>query len=179
MTAIGGTIMPEIARKVQIGTAASAIAVAALLTPAPIAQADPVAHAPTASLGGSAGVGSANMKAVCGQVGGPSCIRPPAISASPGIRAASPNVSSAAPSITASPGGGLFQNEWVWFGPPNPDAPPLTPVFAFQPLNLLPDFLRPVFSWFADIDYTACIAGLTLRVGPYGTVSGGYSRGCA
>jgi hypothetical protein len=67
-----------------------------------------------------------------------------------------------------------------WFGAPNPNPPlPFTEVFTFQPLNLLPQFLRPLFSWFQDINYEACIAGFTLHIGPYGTISGGYSRGCA
>jgi hypothetical protein len=49
--------MTAIARKVQIGTAACAIAVAAALTPAAVAQADP-AKPPTGSLGGTAGANS-------------------------------------------------------------------------------------------------------------------------
>jgi hypothetical protein len=44
--------------KVQIGTAACAIAVAAALTPAAVAQADPAVPVPTGSLGGSAGLNS-------------------------------------------------------------------------------------------------------------------------
>ena len=47
-----------IARKVQIGTAACAIAVAAALTPAAVAQADPAVREPTGSLGGTAGANS-------------------------------------------------------------------------------------------------------------------------
>jgi hypothetical protein len=48
--------MTAIARKVQIGTAACAIAVAAALTPAAVAQADPAKPEPTRSLGRSAGL---------------------------------------------------------------------------------------------------------------------------
>jgi hypothetical protein len=48
--------MTAIARKVQIGTAACAIAVAAALTPAAVAQADPAVRVPTSSLGRSAGL---------------------------------------------------------------------------------------------------------------------------
>lgn len=54
----GWGTMTAIARKVQIGTAACAIAVAAALTPAAVAQADPAVPVPTGSLGGSAGANS-------------------------------------------------------------------------------------------------------------------------
>ncbi|MBE1547985.1 hypothetical protein GGC64_001993 [Mycobacterium sp. OAS707] len=72
-----------------------------------------------------------------------------------------------------------MQNPLWWFGPPNTNPPTQTPVFTFYPLNLLPGFIRPLFSWFADINYEACILGFTLHIGPYGAVSGSYSRGCA
>jgi hypothetical protein len=158
--------MNAIATKVQIGTAACAIAAAAALTPVVVAQAAPAVPAPQA-LGGAAGLGSAVISPECAEVDSLNCASLPAANSSPGISASS------------SGSGTLFQNRLIWFGTPNPNPPALTPVFSFQPLNLLPGFIRPVFSWFADINYEACIGGLTLHIGPYGTVSGGYSRGCA
>jgi hypothetical protein len=50
-----GGAMTAIPTKVRIGTAACAIAAAAALTPAPVAQADPAAPVPTSSLGRSLG----------------------------------------------------------------------------------------------------------------------------
>jgi hypothetical protein len=160
--------MTKLATKVQIGTAACALAAAAVLTPFP-AHAGPGAPAPLAStpgsIGGSAGGGAALIDPIdptCVPVGSPAC------------------VTTVAPNASLLPGGGsILQNPLWWFGPPNPTPPTQTPVFTFYPLNLLPGFIRPLFSWFADINYEACIGGLTLHIGPYGAVSGSYSRGCA
>ena len=76
----GWGTMTAIARKVQIGTAACAIAAAAALTPAAVAQADPAAPAPLVSqgsLGGSAGAGAALISPDCVTVGGPDCTNAP------------------------------------------------------------------------------------------------------
>ncbi len=84
-----------------------------------------------------------------------------------------------APATLLLPGGGtILQNRFWWFGTPNPTPPPQTVVFQFYPLTLIPGFLQPFFGWFENINFEACIAGLTLQIGPYGTVSGSYSRGC-
>jgi hypothetical protein len=144
-----------------------------VLTPLPTAQADPVAPLPMASspgsLGGSAGTGAALIDPIdptCVPVGSAACVTTVAPSASS--------------SASLLPGGHtILQNPLWWFGPPNPTPPTQTPVFTFYPLNLLPGFIRPLFSWFADINYEICIVGLTLHIGPYGAVSGSYSRGCA
>ena len=166
MTAIATRRTKKLATKLHIGTAACALAAAAVLTPLPAAEAQPFAPVPLASspgsLGGSAGGGAA-LIAVCDPTTDSDCVTPLAPSAA-----------------FALPGGNtILQNPLWWFGPPNPTPPTQTPVFTFHPLNLLPGFLRPLFSWFADINYEICVAGLTLHIGPYGTVSGSYSRGCA
>jgi hypothetical protein len=170
MNAIATKTTREIAKKVQIGTAACAIAAAAALTPLPAAQADPVVPSPLASspgsLGGSAGGDAVLMAPDCVPVGSPAC-----------TTTVAPSVSSSASLL---PGGHtIFQNPLWWFGTPNPTPPTQTPVFTFYPLNLIPGFIRPLFSWFADINYEACVFGFTLHIGPYGAVSGSYSRGCA
>jgi hypothetical protein len=156
--------MKKLASKVQIGTAACAVAAAAILTPIPAAHA---ASTP-GSIGGSAGGGAALIAIApdCDPTTSPDCVTAVAPSAA------------LLPSLL--PGGGtILQNPLWWFGPPNPTPPTQTPVFTFYPLNLLPGFIRPLFSWFADINYEACILGFTLRIGPYGPVTGSYSRGCA
>jgi len=159
--------MNRLGTKLQIATATCAVAAAAVLMPLPAAQA---ASSP-GSVGGSAG-GGAELIAItpdtpdCDPTTSPDCATTLAPSAS------------LLPSLL--PGGGtILQNPLWWFGPPNPTPPTQTPVFTFYPLNLLPGFIRPLFSWFADINYEICIVGLTLRIGPYGAISGSYSRGCA
>jgi len=152
--------MNKLGTKLQIGTATCALAAAAVLTPLPTAQA---ASTP-GTLGGSAGTGAALISPECDPATTPDC--------------ATTFAPTALPSLL--PGGNtILQNPLWWFGPPNPTPPTQTPVFTFYPLNLLPGFLRPLFSWFADINYEVCIVGLTLHIGPYGAVSGSYSRGCA
>lgn len=155
--------MNKLGTKLQIGTATCAVAAAAVLMPLPAAQA-----ASPGSLGGSAG-GGAELIAIptdCVPTTPSDCATTLAPSAA------------ALPSLL--PGGNtILQNPLWWFGPPNTNPPTQTPVFTFYPLNLLPGFIRPLFSWFADINYEACILGFTLHIGPYGAVSGSYSRGCA
>ena len=161
MTASAISRRKTLATKLHIGTAACALAAAAVLTPLPAAHA---ASTP-GSLGGSAGAGAALISPVCDPATSPACVTP---------------VAPGAASTFALPGGHtILQNPFWWFGPPNPTPPTQTPVFTFQPLNLIPGFLRPLFSWFADINYEICVVGLTLHIGPYGTISGSYSRGCA
>lgn len=181
--------MNAIATKLQTGTAACAIAIAATLTPAVVAHADPAAPVPLGSLGGAAGSGST----LCDPVGSPNCsantvnsspssrpsFRAPTRFAAPST--APSTASSAAPSVgatIASPGS-IFQNEFWWFGTPNPNPPERTVVFTFYPLALIPAFIRPLFSWFEDINFEACVFGFSLRIGPYGAVTGSYGRGCA
>ena len=55
----------------------------------------------------------------------------------------------------------ILQNPLWWFGTPNPTPPTPTTVFTFYPLALVPGFIRPLFGWFNDINFEACIAGLT------------------
>ncbi|WP_460355151.1 hypothetical protein [Mycobacterium sp. ZZG] len=121
----------------QVGTAACAVAAAAVLTPAVAAQADitvPVPAAPAMS----------------------DIVTAPMIS-SVGI---------------------VEQGSWIWFGRTKDDGPAYTSVASFSPLALVPGFLQPLFSWFANINFTACFLGLNARIGPYGTLSVGFSRGC-
>ena len=160
MSATATSRTKRLATKLHIGTAACALAAAAVLTPLPAAHA---ASTP-GSLGGSAGA-AALITPDCEPATSPDCVTP---------------VAPGAASTFALPGGHtILQNPFWWFGPPNPTPPTQTPVFTFQPLNLIPGFLRPLFSWFADINYEICVVGITLHIGPYGTVSGSYGRGCA
>ena len=150
--------MTAIGTRIKTGTAACVIAAAAVLTPAAVAHADPPAPPPIVGIGSS----------LCDPAGAVDC-----------TTTVSPFASSSA-SLLLGPPPNILQNGLWWFGTPNPTPPTQTTVFQFHPLALIPGFFRPLYSWFTqNLNFEACIGGLTLHVGPYGTVSGGYSRGCA
>jgi hypothetical protein len=73
---------------------------------------------------------------------------------------------------------GIAEADWIYFGPAKPNGPTKTNVFTFSPLALIPGFLQPLFGWFKNINFQACVFGITLQLGPYGVFSGSYSRGC-
>lgn len=153
-------MVPVIARRIQIAAAATGIAAAAVLTPAAVAHATPAAAPIPLAVGATAGVTTD-----CLPVGSVECTTP---------------MPTAVVGATATPGQviqGIFQNQFWWFGPANPDKPK-TVVLAFYPLTLVPGFLQPLFSWFEDVNLQVCILGATAQIGPYGTVSLSYSRGC-
>lgn len=145
--------MNAIVQRIQVGIATCAIATAAVLTPTGVAKADPAPPMPLAGLGSSL--------SDCDEVDTLSCVLAPGISAN----FAGPH--------------SILQNSLWWFGTPNPNPPTRTTVFQFYPLALIPGFLKPFFGWFSAVNLEFCIAGLTLRIGPYGAVSGSYGRGCA
>jgi hypothetical protein len=150
--------MTAIATKFQTGAAACAIAVAAALTPTPVAHADPVMPVPTA-LGASA---------ECELAGGPGCE----------TETASIGAASLAPFIGPPPN--ILQNGFWWFGPANPAPPPdTTDFFTFNPLPLIPGFFRPLWGFFTqNLNFEACVLGLSVKVGPYGTVTGSIGSSC-
>jgi hypothetical protein len=121
MTAIAISRMNKLATKLQIGTAACAVAAAAVLTPLPAAHATPPVPVPMASspgsLGGSAGAEAALIAPACDPTTSPDCVT---------------TVAPSANSTFALPGGHtILQNPFWWFGPPNPTPPTQTPVFTF------------------------------------------------
>lgn len=153
-------------KRIRTGTAACVIAAAAIFTPAAVANAEPAAPIPTT------GIGAAAV---------PDCVLDPATACPPSLSPFASSLPSASSlsSISSLIPSSIFQNPLWWFGTPNPTPPTQTPVFQFYPLALIPGFLQPLFGWFGNINFEFCIAGLTLQIGPYGTVSGSYSRGCA
>ena len=155
--------MTGIATKLQIGTAACAIAAAAVLTPAAVAHADPVAPVSISALGARAGA----VEQDCDPAGSPDCESSPTLMFAPNFSASSVGPSS------------IFQNDLWWFGPANPNPPPRTTVFAFTPLSLIPGFLQPLYGWFTqNLNFEACVAGVSVKVGPYGSVSGSIGSHC-
>jgi hypothetical protein len=67
---------------------------------------------------------------------------------------------------------------WWWFGAPNPNPPPRTTIFTVNPLALIPGMIRPFFGWFAALNFEVCFAGISAKIGPYGTVSASVGRRC-
>jgi hypothetical protein len=153
----------NVTTKVQVGAAAVALAATATIAPAVVAEAQPGGIAPIVqSVGASASDDTLWFldNAADGR------------SAS-GI--AAPSAALLAPATITS----IFQNRFFWFGTPNPTPPPGATVFEFTPLPLIPGFLRPLYGWFTqNLNFEACILGATIKIGPYGTVSGSLTRGC-
>jgi hypothetical protein len=78
----------------------------------------------------------------------------------------------------------LFQNRLWWFGTPNPNPPPPAFINTFEPLSSLPGWSLPYYGWYRNLDFEACVLGLsntiTPSVGPYGTSTTRFSSsGCA
>jgi hypothetical protein len=61
---------------------------------------------------------------------------------------------------------------WWWLGnSPDPNGTTTAVILSFQPLALLPGFIQPLLGFFKGINLDVCVAGLSARIGPYGTVS--------
>ncbi|TQK30598.1 hypothetical protein [Arthrobacter sp. SLBN-53] len=161
--------MSAVSRKVSMGLAAGALAAAATLTPVTVAHAGP-SQAPfsaAGALGGQLGGGDE-----CVTVTGDSCEGAAALIVSQAQANALPTPEQAIR--------GIFQNNLWWFGTANPTPPPSSPVLTFQPLSLVPGFLKPLYGWFTqNLNLEACVFGASLRVGPYGTTTFSVGRGCA
>lgn len=143
--------------KMQVGTAAVAVAAAATLAPAVIAQAQPGSVTPIPQALGAAADDSLWF-----------------LDNNPQAAAAAVSPAALPPAITS-----IFQNRLIWFGTPNPTPPPGATIFEFTPLPLIPGFLRPLYSWFTqNLNFEACVLGATVKIGPYGTVSGSITQGC-
>ena len=168
--------------KLLIGVGAFAFAAAASLTPL-VAQADPAsdtdssASADAGSVGNAAGRKPARAtRASVGNAQAPQAQPPPAPQAPQatvnGARATAANALGPNP---------LFQNPLWWFGTPNAAAP--TPVYTntFEPLSSLPGWSQSYYGWYRDLNFEACVLGLsstiTPSVGPYGTSTSSISTG--
>ncbi len=70
------------------------------------------------------------------------------------------------------------QGGWVWFGPPRPGAPEKTTILDFNTAALIPGFIKRWFGWLGQLNFDACIFGVTVSLGPYFSVKASISRGC-
>lgn len=150
--------MSAIARKINLGIAAGALAAAATLTPVSVANAAPVIPAPQAGLANSVG-------AECDETSTTPCFAPMSI--------VYPDIDNFGPIP-------ILQNNLWWFGAANPNPPARSNILVFTPLTLIPGFLKPAYSWFTQrINIEACVFGGSVKVGPYGTTTVSVGNGCA
>ena len=159
--------------KLLIGVGAFAFAAAASLTPL-VAQADPASDTDSSASADSGTVGNAaGRKPARATRGSADRAEAPRATVN-GARAAGPG----AQAFGSNP---LIQNPLWWFGTPNAAAP--TPVYTntFEPLASLPGWAQSYYGWYRNLDFEACVLGLsstiTPSVGPYGTSTSSISTG--
>ncbi len=59
-------------------------------------------------------------------------------------------------------------DDFFWPGQLPDDAPFYPNVFTFSPFSLIPGFIKPLFGWFMQVNFEACIFGLSVSIGPFG-----------
>ena len=160
--------------KLLIGVGAIALAATASLSPL-VAQAEPAGDSDSSASADAGSVGNAAgrkpARATRGSAGNAQAPQAPQASVN-GAR------STAANALGPNP---LFQNPLWWFGTPNAAAP--TPVYTntFEPLASLPGWAQSYYGWYRNLDFEACVLGLsstiTPSVGPYGTSTSSISTG--
>jgi hypothetical protein len=155
--------------KFQLGTAALALAAAASLAPM-VAQADSLAPLRPTLTSFAQSLGD-----TAGQPVGVVCESPDGTSACSVISVAPANA--LAGNAANATGPTIFQNQLWWIGQPNPNPPPQSIIYTFQPVNL--PIIGGIFGWFPDTSFQTCVLGWTTTIGPYGSVTGSVSRGCA
>jgi len=172
--------------KLMIGVGAIALAAAASLSPL-VAQAEPAGDTDSSSASSDTASTTSDTGSDVGNAAGRKAAKtnrggtPRATANTP-----PPSVVSGARTDTA-PGAGalgsnpLIQNPLIWIGTPNP-APP-TPVYTreFNALADLPDWTQAYSGWFSNLNFEACVLGLSNTTvpsaGPYGTSTNSLSTG--
>ena len=173
--------------KLLIGVGAFAFAAAASLTPL-VAQADPASDTDSSATADAGDVGSAAgrkpARATRGSAGNAQAPQAQTPQAQTPQAPQAPQATVKGARATAANALGpnpLFQNPLWWFGTPNPAAP--TPIYTrtFAPLASLPDWAQGYYGWYRDLNFEACVLGLssaiTPSVGPYGTSTSSISTG--
>lgn len=160
--------------KLQIGTAALAMAAAAAITPV-AAQADSFALTPSLTSFAKT-LGSTVDQPVCDVTSGVDCVSLAATAAQ-----------ASALGSKASAVGGIFQNNLLWFGDQNPtfwNNADTVEVWTFTPLNAVlwaKPFVPGLWTWFESKSQQSCVGGITTALGgPYsaaGTYTHSYNHG--
>ncbi len=163
--------------KLLIGAGAIALAAAASLTPL-VAQAEPAGDTDSSASADVGSVGNAaGRKPAKANRGGTARVTTdtPSQSVASGARPAT------APGAAALGSNPLLQNPLWWFGTPNPTPPPPVYTRTFEPLASLPDWAQGYYGWYRNLNFEACVLGLsnsiTPSVGPYGTSTSSISTG--
>ena len=176
--------------KLLIGVGAIALAATASLTPL-VAQAEPAGDTDSSSASGdssssssdSASSASSDVGNAAGRKTGRTtrAATPRAGADTPPQSVVSGARAAAAPGAEATGTFPLIQNPLIWIGTPNPDAPTPVATRDFEPLASLPDWAQNYYGWFRDLNFEACVLGLsntiTPSVGPYGTSTSSISTG--
>lgn len=171
---------------------AFALAATAVLVPV-AAQAEEPGDTETSATADAAEVGSAagrsaartNRGAANRAAANAGANTPPESVVSGVTEAAAPGVASGAratsPGAQAFGNNPLFQNPLWWFGTPNPAPPPSIASRNFDALASLPGWARSYYGWYEDLNFEACVLGLSSttspNLGPYGNSTGSVSTG--
>ena len=157
--------------KLLIGVGAFAFAAAASLTPL-VAQADPASDT------------DSSASADAGSVGNAAGRKPARATRGSVDRAEAPRATVNGARATAANALGpnpLFQNPLWWFGTPNPTPPPSVASRNFDALASLPGWARNYYGWYEDLNFEACVLGLSSTIspnlGPYGNSTSSVSTG--
>ena len=160
--------------KLLIGVGAIALAAAASLSPL-VAQAEPAGDTDSSASADAGSVGNAAgrkpARATRGSAGNAQAPQAPQASVN-GAR------STAANALGPNP---LFQNPLWWFGTPNADAPEPVVARNFDALASLPGWARSYYGWYENLNFEACVLGLSSTIspvlGPYGNSTSAVSTG--
>ena len=157
--------------KLLIGVGAFAFAAAASLTPL-VAQAEPASDTDSSASADSGTVGNAaGRKPARATRGSVDRAEAPRATVN-GARATAANALGPNP---------LFQNPLWWFGTPNPTPPPTVVARNFDALASLPGWAQGYYGWYEDLNFEACVLGLSStispNVGPYGNSTSAISTG--
>ena len=182
--------------KLLIGVGAIALAATASLSPL-VAQAEPAGDTDSSSASSDSSSSSSDSASTTSDAGSASS----GVGGAAGRKTGKPNRggtpratadtppqsvvsgarTDAAPGAEATGSFPLVQNPLIWIGTPNPDAPTPVATRDFEPLASLPDWAQNYYGWFRDLNFEACVLGLsntiTPSVGPYGTSTSSISTG--
>lgn len=152
--------MSSVRMAFQVGTAACAMAGAAVFMPGAVASASPVASMPMAGLGSSLDQ--------CDDVDADPCEGVLAVASAEG---------------SANVAAGPFQNDFIWLGDIPDPAPENIAVFEYNIIPLFsPAIQAAAYAWWDSVipnGINACILGATAKIDSYSTLTVGFTKGCS
>jgi|GEM_PF-5090752 len=125
--------------------------------------------------------------AACAVAAGTALVTPPAAQASP-VTAPPPELLGSLLGISCvvtvgedCGANGVGTGKVLYLGKRNPNPPDRYDFFVINPtipLSLIPVLGPPLAGWWASLNFEACVGGLGVRIGPYGTLTKSLGRGC-